>query len=172
MTAELLALRIVHILAATFWVGTGIFSTFFLAPAFGAAGPAAGPVMAALQKRGLFTALPVAAVLTILSGARLLMLAASGSGGAYFATGPGRVYSMSGGLAIAAFVFAMLVSRPAGARAARIGGELAAATDDAARSRLGAEFERARGRAATTALVATVLIVLATVGMAVARYVR
>ena len=73
MTAELIFLRLVHILGATFWLGSGLFTTFFLVPALGQVGPAgAGPVMGALKQRGLFTVLPVMALLTILSGARLL----------------------------------------------------------------------------------------------------
>ena len=116
--------------------------------------------------------LPLVAVLTLLSGLRLLMLASNGFDGAYFGTGAGRTFSTSGGLAILAFAFGMTVSRPASMRAAAFGGRLAAAPDDAARAALGAELARLRSRAATLNLVTTALIVLAAAGMAVARYVR
>ena len=72
MSTELVVLRLVHILGGIFWLGSGLFTTFFLIPALGRAGPAAaGPVMGALQQRRLFTVLPVVALLTILSGVRL-----------------------------------------------------------------------------------------------------
>lgn len=167
----LVVLRLVHVLAAIFWVGTGLFATFFLAPALGTVGPVGGQVMGALQKRGMFTALPVSALLTILSGIALLMMAASGSDGAYFRTDAGRAFSMSGGLAIAAFVFGMLVSRPATMRMAKLAGEVAAAADDTERTRLGAALAKARQGSQTANLVATIMIVLAAAGMAVARYV-
>src|SRR5688572_13718538 len=73
MLTELLVLRIIHILGGIFWLGSGLFTAFFLTPALGRVGPAAvGPVMSALQQRRLFTILPIVAVLTILSGVRLL----------------------------------------------------------------------------------------------------
>ena len=37
MMAELIVLRLVHILGGMIWVGTGIFNTFFLLPALGQA---------------------------------------------------------------------------------------------------------------------------------------
>ena len=104
MTAELLLLRLVHILGGIFWVGSGLFTTFFLIPALGRTGPAAaGPVMGALQQRRLFTVLPTVAVLTILSGIRLLQITSAGFSGAYLATLTGRTFLWSGLAAIAAF---------------------------------------------------------------------
>lgn len=47
MYAELLILRIVHVLSGTFWVGSMLFTMIFLFPSLQEAGPAAGSVMAA-----------------------------------------------------------------------------------------------------------------------------
>lgn len=58
MNGELIVLRLVRILCGIFWVGSGLFSSLFLAPALAGSGEAMGPVMAGLQRRGLFTALP------------------------------------------------------------------------------------------------------------------
>ena len=54
MIAELLVLRVVRVLGAIFWLGSGLFTTLFLIPAPAQAGPAAAPVMGALQGRRLF----------------------------------------------------------------------------------------------------------------------
>ena len=121
MTAEILVLRLVHILGGIFWVGSGLFTTFFLVPALASSGPSAGPVMTALQRRHLFTALPVSALLTILSGLRLMWIGSAGFAPAYFASASGGTLAASGAAAIVAFLLALLVARPAAVRAARLG---------------------------------------------------
>src|SRR5688500_17721761 len=101
--AELIVLRLVHILGAILWLGSGLFTTFFLLPAMTKAGPAvAGPVMAGLQQRRLPTILPIVALLTMLSGIRLMMIVSAGSP-QWFASPMGRTFSISGALAIVSF---------------------------------------------------------------------
>ncbi len=172
MIAELLVLRLVHILGGIFWVGSGLFTSFFLLPALGRSGPAAGQVMAALQQRRVFTVVPAVAVLTILSGLRLMQITSGGFSSAYFATPVGRTFALSGAAAIVAFVVGMLVARPAGIRAASLGRTLATTTETAAREALERDLGRARRRAAATGWVAIGLLVLSAAGMAVARYLR
>ena len=96
MTGELLVLRLVHIVGGMIWVGTGVFNSFFLMPTLAQAGPAAGQVIAGLQKRRLFTFLPVVALLTILSGVRLMQITSAGFSPAWFASTPGRTYAAAG----------------------------------------------------------------------------
>jgi uncharacterized membrane protein len=172
MTAELIVLRLVHILGGIFWLGSGLFTSFFLAPTLAQAGPAAGPVMAGLQKRRLFTVLPIVALLTILSGLRLMWLTSAGFSPAYFASAPGRTYAASGGAAIVGFLLSVVVARPAAVRLGSLGGAIAAASDDAARAALTAELDRLRRRSARASVLAVALVVLAGAGMAIARYLR
>ncbi|MEO5567106.1 MAG: hypothetical protein ABIR92_01350, partial [Gemmatimonadaceae bacterium] len=124
MTAEVIVLRLVHIVGGMFWVGVTMFMTFFLAPVLASMGPGAGPVMAGLARRRLMTFLPVAALLTILSGARLMMIVSAGFQAAYFQSPVGRTFAWGGTIAIVAFAFGMLVSRPAMMRAAAIGSQM------------------------------------------------
>ena len=37
--AELIVLRLIHVLGGIFWIGTMLYNTFFLVPVFTAAGP-------------------------------------------------------------------------------------------------------------------------------------
>ena len=69
MAAEMLVLRVVHVLGGVFWVGAMMYNAFFLMPALSQAGPAAGPVMAGMQQRKLFMWLPIVAVATMLAAA-------------------------------------------------------------------------------------------------------
>jgi uncharacterized membrane protein len=170
MTAELLVLRLVHVLGGIFWVGSGLFTALFLVPALAGVGPAAGQVMGGLQRRRLFTVLPVVALLTIASGLRLMWIGSGGFDAAYFASAPGGTFAASGLAAIAAFLLSLLVSRPAAVRAAGLGAAIAAAPDEARRAALAAQLERTRRRGGLASNAGALLLVLAAGGMAVARY--
>lgn len=170
MSVELLVLRLVHILGGIFWLGSGLFTTFFLLPSLGSLGPAAaGPVMGALQQRRLFTVLPAVAVLTMLSGLRLLQLASGGFQAPYFASRTGQVFLWSGVAAVAAFLVSLLVSRPAAVRAGQLGAALAS-LPEGERGARAAEVERLRRRSGVSSILAMVLLIGAAAGMAVARY--
>ncbi len=141
-------------------------------PSLVSAGPAAGPVMGAMQRRHLFTVLPVVAVLTILSGLRLLWITSGGFGRAYFATPTGGTFAASGATAVLALVLSMLVSRPAAVRAATLSQAAAAAPAGAERDGLTAQADRMRRRSAVASQLVLVLLTASAAGMAVARYLR
>ena len=90
MHAEILVLRLIHILSGIAWVGSGIFTSFFLVPVLSSSPAVMGEVMAGLQRRRMFIILPTVATLTILSGLRLLWIASAGLDSSYFATRTGR----------------------------------------------------------------------------------
>jgi uncharacterized membrane protein len=169
MHAELLVLRLVHVLGAILWVGSGMLMVFFLGPALQSAGPAAGAVMAGLQRRKMMTVLPIVAILTILSGARLMQITSSGFSAAYFATGAGKTYAWAGLAGILAFLVGIIVNRPIMMRMARLNQQ--AGADPAAREAIAPELKKLQQRAAVAGMVATVLLLGAAAGMAVARYV-
>ena len=170
MHAELIVLRVVHILGGIFWLGSGLFTTFFLIPSLGQVGPAvAGPVMGALQKRRLMTFLPVAAVLTMLSGARLLHIVSGGFAPSYLSTRTGQTLLWSGIAAIVAFLLSLIVARPAAVRAAQLGASMGSMPEDQRPARA-AELERLRRRSGVASVVAMVLLIGTGIGMAIARY--
>src|SRR5258705_4766954 len=146
MHAELLVLRLVHILSAILWVGSGLFTTFFLVPVLTASPAVMGQVVAGLTRRRLFLVLQIAAGLTILSGLRLLAIDSAGFSGSYFATGTGRTFAISGLLAFIAAVLSFGVSRPAMVRAGAIAASIAASSDAAEKARLASEADRLRRR--------------------------
>jgi uncharacterized membrane protein len=170
MIAELLVLRLVHILGAIFWLGSGLFTSFFLVPALAQSGAAAGQVMAGLQQRRLFTVLPTVALLTILSGLRLMWITSGGFSRAYFASPVGHTYALSGMAAIISFFVGMLIARPAAVRAANLGRALSTSADSAAKVSLTAEIDQMRRRSTIAGTIAIALLVLSAAGMAVARY--
>lgn len=170
MNAELLVLRLVHILGGIFWVGSAIFTSFFLIPVIGSSPAVAGQVMAGLQKRRLFTILPIVAFLTIVSGIRLLAIASAGFSSAYFSTSMGRTFAASALAAIVAFLLSLLISRPGFVRVGRLGASLATATDEGARQRITAEMQRLSRRVAIANAIVVALLLFSAAGMATARY--
>lgn len=170
MQAELLVLRVIHIFGGIFWVGSMLFTTFFLAPALGSSPAVAGQVMAGLQKRRLFTFLPTAALLTIASGLRLLSIASAGFSGSYFATATGRTFAASAVAAVIAFLLALLVSRPGFVRIGQLGATLPTITDERARQDTTAEMQGLARRVAIANGAVVVLLLFAAAGMAIARY--
>jgi uncharacterized membrane protein len=166
----IIVLRLIHILAGIFWVGTTLFLAFFLAPALGSAGPAAGPVMGGLQRRGMMTALPVSALLTLGSGIWLYQLVSGGSIAAFMRSSVGATLAGSGTLALLAFMLGMAVARPAALAAVRLNQELGTVTDDAERARRQEQLRALQRRNAVVTRVVSVMLIAAAAGMAVARY--
>jgi uncharacterized membrane protein len=169
--AEIMVLRLIHILGGIFWLGSGLFTTFFLMPALTASGPAAAQVMSGLQQRRLFNVLPIVALLTIASGLRLMWITSAGFAPAYFASGTGRTFVWSGAAAILGFLSSVVVARPATVRAMKLAASLGTAPDSA-REAITARLARLRRIATIASIVAVALVGLAAAGMAVARYVR
>src|SRR5258705_3711854 len=112
MKAELLTLRVIHILGGIFWVGSLMYTTFFLVPAIRSLPAVAGPVMAGLQKRRFFTILPGVALLTIFSGIRLLWIPSARFHDSSLSTSTGPAFNLGGGAASYAFVASALVESP------------------------------------------------------------
>ena len=168
MQVELVVLRLIHVLGGIIWVGAGIYSFVFLIPAVAAAGPAGGVVMANLQKRKLFTVLPVVAILTMLSGVRLMQIVSNGFSPSYFRTPMGRMYAIAALLAILGFLIGIMISRPSAVKLAKLQGS--AVSDKQSKDMINTEIKSLQSRVAMSGLLATLLIVLSACGMAIARY--
>lgn len=95
------------------WFGAGFASLIWFSPAIAAAGPAATPaIMAVFQKRRMLQVMPLIALVTILSGLRLLWIVSNGFSAAYFATPMGHAYAIAGGLGLLAFLVGAFIARP------------------------------------------------------------
>lgn len=168
MLGELLLLRLIHVLGGIFWIGSGIFTTFFLLPAMASTGPAAGQIVANLTKRRLYTILPIVAVLTMLSGLRLMMITSGGFSSSYFASRSGMTFSVAAVAAVLGFALSLVIARPAAVRMGALSQQ--AAADPANGPRLQAEIAALQRKLKSSSMVAMSLLIFAAAGMAVARY--
>jgi len=168
MQAELIVLRLVHVLSGIIWVGTAVFMGFFLGPALSTMGPAAGQVMGGLQKRKFMIVLPTVAVLALLSGLRLMMIASGNFGPGYFQTSSGRTFAGAGALATIAFLIGIVVNRPTMVKMGQL--QQSMASDPVSKDAIAAEIKKLQNRMMFAGTVVTLLLIVAAVGMAIGRY--
>lgn len=169
MNSTLLILRLIHVLGGVFWVGSMLFIVFFLMPTLAQIGPAAGQVMAGLQKRRQLTILPGAGLLTILSGLWLMWISSDGFAVAYFASPHGLIMTMGAGVTVLALILGFFIVRPATIRATRLVQEIMATgpTPEKRETMLNLRDKTARFN-----LLVSLLLIVAATTMALARYVH
>src|SRR5258707_5978417 len=155
----LLLMRLLHILSGIFWVGTMMFTTGFLLPAFKDAGPDGAKVGAALAKGRFMVVMPIAALVTILSGIWLFWRTSGGFQETFMQSHMAKALSLGAAGAILAFIIGIVVVRPAMMQAAAL------AQSNPQRAQV------LRVRVDVVGRVVTALLPLAAAAMAVARYV-
>ena len=170
MDPLVIVLRLIHVVAGALWVGMVTFVTYFLQPALQEAGPEGGKVMAAVQRRGIMTVMPILAVATLVSGLWLYLRAAGGQHAEFGRSGPGMAFGLGGLAAIAAFLTGMTVMRPAMLKAVALAQSLGPSATPEERQRVGAEAQRLRTRAGVAGKAVNHLLFLVVAAMAVARY--
>ncbi|MEQ1693153.1 MAG: hypothetical protein ABMA00_17820 [Gemmatimonas sp.] len=163
-------LRTLHIVAGVVWVGGVFFLAMFLLPSSRAIGPAAGPMMNQLmQVRQVPKFLIIAGFFTIAAGFWLYGLA-SGGNPEWMASGPAKVYGVGAVFAVIAWIIGMTMSAPLAKKLSAMAARLAASGAPPT-AQEHSEMAAMQGRLGTFAISATTLLILATVCMAVARYV-
>jgi uncharacterized membrane protein len=155
----LLLMRLLHILSGIFWVGTMMFTTGFLLPAFKDVGPDGAKVGAALARRRFMVVMPIAALVTILSGIWLFWRTSGGFQETFMRSHMAKALSFGAACAILAFIIGIVVVRPAMMQATAL------AQSNPQRAQV------LRVRVDVVGRVVTALLGLAAAAMAVARYV-
>lgn len=164
-------MRAVHIAFGVFWVGSVVFIAALLTPSIRSTGPAGGSVMRQLiQVRRLPIWLMTAMSLTILSGIGLYWFNSSGFQSAWLHSGPGRVFGLGGAFAILAALVGAAVNSPTASRLSALAAKIQG-TGRAPAPEEAAEMQRLQDRLGRATVATAVLLVLATLAMAVARYV-
>lgn len=163
-------LRLLHILTGVFWVGGVLLFARFLFPAARALGPAAGPMMDQLTRvRKLPQSLLGAALVSILSGLLLYWHDSAGFQGPWLGSPTGMAFGTGGFLGIIAFVIGLTVNSPTARQLGALGAAIQARGGPPAPEEAG-EMRRLQERLGVALQVVTILLVLATAAMAVARY--
>ncbi|MBL8984201.1 MAG: hypothetical protein JNL26_18590 [Gemmatimonadetes bacterium] len=171
MDGAFLLLRLVHVLGGMFWVGAVLMTVFFLFKVVADMGPAGGQVTGGLMKHRYFDVLPAIALLTVLSGIDLLRRVSGGFQPAYMGSPIGITYSIGALAGLLALAVGVGVGRRMTVKALALGKELAAMPDGPDKAARMAELGTLRARSQMALRVAALLLVIASVCMAIARYV-
>lgn len=156
----LLTMRGLHIVLGVFWAGTMIFNAVFLVPAIRDAGPDGAKVVAGLMRRRFLDVLPVAAILTILSGVWLYWLDSNGFQAPFMRSHMGMTLAFGALAAVIATVLGVGIVRPAILKAAALSQDPTQA----------AAAQALRVRAAGFGRWVAALLTVAAAAMAIARY--
>ena len=162
----MLVLRLVHIFAGVFWVGTTLTTGLYLRPATQAAGEGGRQVMHQLiTKARLATAMTTAAILTVLAGYAMYWLDSDGFTSAWTHSGPGTGFAIGGGAGLLGLITRILANRNMGAL-----NRLASGSDESSTKE---ESQKLNSLQKTQALLYTLntwLLIIAVLFMATARY--
>lgn len=170
MNGTLIILRIIHIVCGAFWVGAVFATVLFIAKAVMDVGPTGGQVMQALIKRRYFDVLPIIALLTVLSGIDLLRRVSGGFRPEYMGSRTGIVLSVGALTGVLALLIGGVVSRSSTLGAAALMAKAGPMPDGPEKGALIARAAAKRARGMLSLQVIAVLLLVAIVCMAAARY--
>lgn len=158
-------LRIIHIVGGVFWVGGTLIMTFFIGPTIGAIGEPGQKFVGHLTNQLKFSnRMSIAAGSTVLAGFILYALDAR-AGSAWLRSSFAIGLGIGAAFAMIGFVFGIMIGRTTKAMA-QLGGQIQGKPSTEQMRRL----EDLRKRQASYSAIAVITLVLATVFMAIARY--
>jgi uncharacterized membrane protein len=161
-------LRVVHIGAGIFWVGSATFLLVFVEPTAHALGPRGGPFMAHMtQARKMPVIISVSAVLTIAAGIWLYWRDTNGFDPDIIGTPVFIAFTVGAIAAIVAFVIGLVMVRP---RVERLGSLAGVMATDAPPQEQVREIGDLQRSLRSISILNEVLLVIAVVAMASARY--
>ncbi len=159
-------LRIIHIGAGIFWVGGSLIMTFFVAPSLGAIGESGQKFMGHLMNNLKFSSrMAAASGSSILAGFILYWIDSQGFTSAWMESGAGRGFGIGAGFALIGFVAGMLFGRTT-----RTMAQLGAQMQGKPTSEQLAQMQKIQKQQTTYSMLSTVMLILATIFMAIARY--
>jgi hypothetical protein len=163
-----IVLRLIHILAGIFWVGTMFLLAGFLIPTVRETGREGGRfIQHLMRQRRLQVFLGLAMLLTVLSGVIMYARLAATTYGAWAGTRPGIAYGVGALSAILAAAIGGAVGSSAGRRMLAVGKAVGATGPTPEQQ---AEMARLQARMSLGARLGAGLLAIAAGAMAIARY--
>ena len=165
-----IVLRVIHIAAGVFWVGAAFVLFLFIQPSVRATGPAGQEFMGHLTTRkNLPLVVLLSGVVTVLAGLLLYWRASGGFDTAWISSGPGISFTVGGVAAIVTLALGLAVTKPSIDRMGALGQEIASSGGPPTPEQA-AELQRLQARTVLVGRVSLVLLAVAVVAMAIARY--
>lgn len=162
-------LRILHIISGVFWVGAALMLTFFISPTVGATKEAGQGFMRHFMGNTKFNLVMwTSAITTVLAGSILYWQNSAGFTSAWIHSGPGIGFGIAAGFALLGLVAGVFQNRNSNALA-QLGGQIQS------QGKPPSPVQAARLQSLSKALstggkLNAAFLILATIGMAIARY--
>jgi uncharacterized membrane protein len=164
----MIVLRLLHILSGVFWVGAGLAMFFFIGPTLGATAEAGQKFSQHLMTYTRFTAIMTAsAVLTVLAGFILYWIDSGGFTSAWMHSGAGLGFGIGAFFGLIGLVFGIMVGNTNGALA-KLGAQIQGKPTPEQMAQIGL----LRKRQSIVSPINAYALILATLFMAIARYMR
>ena len=164
----ILVLRVAHVASGLMWVGSAALYLFFLAPAARSAGTAGQKFMQHFGPR-VSPMMGMATTLTVISGTLLYSRFFVGGIQWIWTTGPGFGFTIGALAALISYVMGVTIFGPTQGRISALGASMAEAGGAPSPEHV-AEMERLQTYLMKTYRIDFVLLVIAVVAMAAARY--
>lgn len=171
MLTFIIVLRVIHILAGAFWVGASFLLTGIVGPVAQSMGPEGGRFMLQLNMRGRLAAVMAwSAILNIVAGSALYWITSGGLRSGWVQSGTGLSLTVGAAAALTAFLVGYFVQNRAMARMVVLGKEIGAQGGPPSQEQ-GGELQEMGARIALGGRINIVLLSIAVIAMAAARYV-
>jgi hypothetical protein len=163
-------LRVIHIAAGTFWVGAAFVLFLFIQPSAKELGPEGQRFMGHLvARRKLPIVIMIAGIVTVLAGVLLYWRASDGFDADWISSGPGVAFTVGGLAAITTLALGLGITKPAVDRMGALGQEIATSGGQPTPSQA-SEMQRLQARLLLIGRLSMVLLTIAVVTMAMARF--
>ena len=163
-------LRVIHIGTGTFWVGAAFVLFLFVQPSVKDLGPEGQRFMGHLATRKrLPLMITLSGVVTVLAGLLLYWRASGGLDVDWITSGPGLGFTVGARAAIVTLALGLSITKPAVDRIGALGQEIASRGGQPTPEQ-GDEMRQLQARTVAVGRVTMVLLAIAVVAMAVARY--
>lgn len=171
MNFLVIVLRLLHILSGVFWVGAALMLTYFISPTVGATKEAGQGFMRHFMGNTKFNlAMWTSAITSVIAGAILYWIDSDGFSSAWVRSGPGIGFGIAAGFALLGLIVGIFQNRNSNAMA-QLGGQIQSQRTPPSPEQTAKLQSLGKALAVGGTLNASFLI-LATVGMAIARYLR
>ena len=171
MNVLMIVLRLLHIISGVFWVGAALMLTFFISPTVGATKEAGQGFMRHFMGRTKFNlAMWTSAITAVVAGAILYWIDSDGLTSAWTHSGPGLGFAVAAGFAYAGLIVGIFQNRNSNAMA-KLGGQIQSQGTPPSPEQA-ARLQKLGKALATGGTLNAIFLILATTGMAIARYLR
>ncbi len=166
MNYLVIALRIIHVSSAIFWVGSAVTNVFFIGPTVSATADVGQKFMGYLMNKGRLTFyITASAILTVLAGLSLYWIDSSGFSTGWWRSSVGIGFGIGGLAGIVAFVVGSIIGKNMAAM-----GKIASQIQGKPSPEQLSQIQAIQKQLAVIGPIHTVAEVIAVVCMATARY--